>query len=120
MATVTVTETAHGCVTNDFVTFSGATAVGGLDLNHEYQVTVLTADTYTITASSAATSTASGGGASVSAAYQLNTGLSYATPLTGWGAGGFGLGTWGYGTTDVISIRLWSQNNFGEDLLFAY
>jgi len=120
-AVVTVTDTAHGGTTNDFVTFSGATTVGGLDLNNEYQITVLTANTYTITAASAASSTATGGGASVVAAYQINTGPAIEVALTGWGAGAWGAGPWGVGTPSATetSIRIWSQQNFGEDLIFA-
>lgn len=119
--TVTVTDTAHGGATGDFVTFSGATAVGGLDLNNEYQITVLTANTYTITAATAATSTATGGGASVVAAYQVSVGPAIEVALTGWGAGAWGSGTWGVGTpsTTETNIRIWSQQNFGEDLIFA-
>jgi len=116
---VTVTDTAHGGVTGDFVTFSGATTVGGLDLNNEYQITVVDANTYTITAATAASSTATGGGASVVAAYQINVGPEYAVPLTGWGSGAWGAGPWGTGGTSTSSIRLWSQSNFGEDLVFA-
>jgi hypothetical protein len=118
---VTVTDTAHGGSTGDFVTFSGATTVGGLSLNNEYQITVLTASTYTITAASAATSTATGGGASVVAAYQINVGPEIEVALTGWGAGAWGTGTWGIGTpsTTETSIRIWNQQNFGEDLIFA-
>jgi hypothetical protein len=118
---VTVTDTAHGGATGDFVTFSGATAVGGLDLNSEYQITVLTANTYTITAATAATSTATGGGASVVAAYQISVGPEIEVALTGWGAGAWGSGTWGVGTpsTTETNIRIWSQQNFGEDLIFA-
>jgi len=117
---VTVTDTAHGGATGDFVTFSGASAVGGLTLNNEYQITVLTANTYTITAATAATSTATGGGASVVAAYQISVGPATVVALTGWGAGGWGLGEWGVGTpsTTQTSIRLWNQSNYGEDLIY--
>jgi len=117
---VTVTDTAHGGATGDFVTFSGATAVGGLTLNNEYQITVLTANTYTITAATAATSTATGGGASVVAAYQISVGPATEVALTGWGAGAWGIGPWGVGTpsTTQTAIRLWSQVNYGEDLVY--
>lgn len=117
--TVTVTDVDHGCLTGDFVTFSGATAVGGLDLNGEYEVTVLTDDTYTITASSPATSTANGGG-TVTADYQINIGNELEVPFSGWSAGGYGLGTWGVGGTTFAPMRLWTQSNFGEDLVFSY
>jgi hypothetical protein len=121
LPTVTVNDIAHGCVTGDYVTFSGASTVGGLDLNNEYSVTVVNVDTYTITASSNASSTVTGGGgASVTAAYQINTGNALQVPITGWGAGPWGSGGWGVGTATVFGIRLWSQSNFGEDLVFAY
>jgi len=125
-AIITVTDTAHGGVTGDFVTFSGATGLGGnitaTVLNAEYQITVINANSYTFTASATANATdaaAAGGGASVVAAYQINVGPEYAVPLTGWGAGAWGAGLWGTGGTSTSSIRLWSQSNFGEDLVFA-
>jgi len=117
--TVLVTDTAHGAVTGDFVTFTGASAVGGLTLNGEFQVTVLTANTYNITATSQATSTAGPGGGTVTAAYQINVGPAIQEPLVGWGAGGWGLGTWGNGLATALALRLWSQKNYGENLVFA-
>jgi hypothetical protein len=128
--TVTVTDTGHGCVTGDFVTFSGAVDIGGVGtnvtaavLNQEFQVTVIDANTYTITISVVPNATAiagsPGGGAAVVAAYQLNTGSATAIPLTGWGAGGWGSGSWGVGGTSNTSLQLWSQKNWGEDLIFG-
>jgi hypothetical protein len=124
--TITVTDAAHGAVTGDFVTFSGATGLGGnitaAVLNREYQVNVVNSNTYTFTAIATANATdASGspGGGTVSAAYQINVGPAYALPITGWGAGGWGGGTWGNGTPSTIPMRLWSQFNYGEDLIFA-
>ena len=118
--TVTVVDANGGYISEDFVTFSGASAVGGLTLNGEYQITVIpgVANTYTITASSNASSSATGGG-TVTAAYQINTGAASVTPITGWGASSWGSGAWGIGETSDIQIRLWSQANFGEDLIFA-
>ena len=120
-AVVTVTDAAGGYVDGDFVTFSGATAVGGLTLNGEYQITTIgtSTTTYEITAASAASSTATGGGASVVAAYQINVGSAFAVPLVGWGAGAWGSGTWGIGSASTNQMRIWSQANFGEDLIFA-
>ena len=119
--TVTVTDAAGGYANGAFVTFSGATSVGGLDLNGEYQLTTIgtSTTTYNITASSAASSTATGGGAAVVAAYQINPGPEYAVPLSGWGAGAWGSGTWGLGSTSVDALRIWNQNNFGQDLIFG-
>ena len=85
--TVTVNAPNHGANNGDYVTFSGATAVGGLTLNSEFVIAYIDSNSYSITASSNATSTATGGGAAVSAAYQLNSGASTITYQTGWGAG---------------------------------
>jgi len=119
--TVTVTDNSHGCVTGDFVTFSNASTVSGLDLNGEYQVTVTGTNTYTITASSAASGSTSGGGGSyVNALYQVNVGPEYQIPLVGWGAGAWSAGTWGVGGTSSSTLRIWSQANFGQDLVYGY
>tara|TARA_R110000737_G_scaffold38681_1_gene58535 strand:+ start:252 stop:2099 length:1848 start_codon:yes stop_codon:yes gene_type:complete len=116
---VVVTDANGGYTDGDFVTYSGAGAVGGLTLNGEYQITLTTtANEYTIDAGSAASSSATGGG-TVTAAYQINIGTAFAIPLTGWGASSWGSGTWGVGATSTESIRLWSQSNFGEDLVFG-
>jgi len=117
--TVTVTDANGGYVNGDFVTFSGASAVGGLTLNGEFQITYLTGNTYTIESATAASSSATGGG-SVTAKYQINVGPEIEVPLVGWGAGGWSQGTWGNGIeTATDSLRLWSQSNFGEDLIFG-
>ena len=118
--TVTVTDATHGCITGDFVTFTGATGTYASTLNAEFQVTVLTGNTYTITTSTALAA-GSYGGASVVAAYQINVGSATEIPLTGWGAGTWGTGPWSIGipSTTETNIRLWSQSNFGEDLIFA-
>lgn len=119
--TVTVTHATHGAVNGDFVTFSNVATVGGLDLNGEYQITLIGANSYTITASSAATSTvAAGGGTTVRALYQINVGLPFEVPLTGWGAGAWGAGKWGNGGTSIAGLRLWNQTNFGQDLIIGY
>jgi hypothetical protein len=89
--TITVTDAAHGAITGDFVTFSGASTVAGLNLNNEYQITYVDTNTYTITASANANATvAAGGGASVSAEYQINNGTNIGSYQVGWGAGLWG------------------------------
>ena len=116
---VTVTDASGGYADGDFVTFSGASAVGGLTLNDEYQITLtIVANEYTIDAGANASSSATGGG-TVTAAYQINVGTAFAIPLVGWGASSWGSGTWGVGSVSTNSIRLWSQSNFGEDLIFG-
>lgn len=115
--TVTVNAPGHGAVTGDFVTFSGVTGASASLLNGEFQLTLVNSNSYTITTSSAVPAGATGG-AAVSAAYQINTGAAYSVPVVGWGAGAWGAGPWGTGATTNTPIRLWSQRNWGEDLVF--
>lgn len=123
-ATITVTDAGHGCISGDYVTFTGAVGLGGnitaAVLNQEYQITVTGVNTYTFTATATANGSDTGnGGTGVIAQYQINIGSVAATPTLGWGVGTWGSGTWGYGSTAVDSLRLWTQTNFGEDLIFA-
>jgi len=142
---LTVSHSNHGAVVNDFVTYSGAASLGGLItaavLNQEYYVTeVVNTNSYKIKARTADTSiyeityngglnpslvTANGsdtgnGGGSVVGAYQINTGLDIGVSGAGWGAGTWSRGAWGSASSDAIvtnTLRLWSHDNFGEDLL---
>ena len=131
-STITATDTNHDCVVNDFVTFSGAATLGGLItadvLNQEYQVaSVPSVNTYTFTAKdtsgdtvTANSSDSGNGGGSVVGKYQVNTGLDTTVLGTGWGASTWGRGTWNSAAsiTDISMIlRLWSHDNFGEDLI---
>jgi hypothetical protein len=116
--TVTVTDAAGGYESGDYVTFYGGTAVGGITILGEYQISYLSATTYTIVSATAATSSATGGG-TVYAVYQVNTGPSYAVPLSGWGSGAWGSGVWGTSATSNDALRIWNQNNFGQDLLYG-
>ena len=123
---IAVTDVAHGCNTGDYVTFSGAVTLGGnitaTVLNKEYSVTVTNVNTYTITASvNANASDVGNGGPTVTAAYQINIGLDNQVVGNGWGAGVWSRGTWGSAATISVttSLRLWSQDNYGEDLIFA-
>jgi hypothetical protein len=125
--TITVSDTAHGAFENDFVTFSGAVSLGGVItadvLNKEYQVIrVVDADSYEVTSAVAANSSDTGnGGSSTVGTYQINTGLDTSVGGTGWGAGTYGRDGWGdaasSGLTTTNQIRLWSHDNFGEDLI---
>lgn len=119
---VTVSATSHNMVAGSFVTFAGATAVGGLTLNGEYEiVTIPDGNSYTIASATAASSTATGGGGAVTATYQINAGLDILVSGGGWGAGGWGRSTWGSGIAIGVDsqLRLWTQDNFGENLVFA-
>ena len=130
-STITATDTSHGAMAGDFVTFSGASSLGGnvtaAVLNQEYEIaTVPSANTYTFTAkdTSGTTVTANAsdsgnGGSSVVGAYQINIGLDTYVQGSGWGSGTWGEGT--FGSVSALSassqLRLWSIDNFGEDML---
>ena len=143
-ATVTVSDTNHGCNANDFVTYSGAVSLGGQAtanvLNQEYQVkelvnensylidlrTVSTIGSITTTSGLnptfvfADSSDTGNGGSSVIGKYQVTTGQDTVVFGTGWGAGTWGRGTWGSAATigaSDRSLRSWSHDNFGEDLV---
>jgi hypothetical protein len=119
--TVTVSDAAGGYLNNDFVTFTNATTVAGLTISGEYQISLLgsNAASYTITVIGTASSNTSGGGSGVIAQYQVNTGPAITTPLSGWGAATWGSGPWGIGEPAIDPLRLWSQINFGQDLIFG-
>ena len=118
--TLTVSDpNADSLQVEDFVTISGANTIGGVNVNGEYQIaTVTSGTTYTVTLATAATGSVSN--AAISIAYQINTGFPIYTIGTGWGAGPWSRGTWGSGFTTGFGfqLRLWSQSNFGERLLF--
>jgi len=130
-STITCNETGHGAVLGDFVTFSSAASLGGnitaAVLNQEYEITeISSANAFTFTAkdTSGATVTANSsdtgnGGGSTVAAYQINIGLDVAVPGGGWGSGPWNSGTWGTSSGDTLTntLRLWSLDNFGEDLV---
>jgi len=120
--TVTVTISSHGATDGDFVTFSGAVAVGGITaatLNTEFIVDQVTSSTFTITAATAATSSTSGGGTGITAAFQISVGNAVASAGYGWSAGTWSRGSWGFGNpTPVINIqRDWFLQNFDDDLV---
>ena len=143
-ATIIVTDPDHGALENDFVTYSGAATLGDAItadvLNQEYEVTyVISSSSYQIEARTVSTinsiTTTSGinqtyvfatsadsgnGGSSVIGAYQINTGLDTTIVGTGWGAGTWSRGAWGSGASLATSgqtLRIWSHDNFGEDLI---
>ena len=122
--TITATDTSHGAVEGDFVTFSNAASLGGnitaAVLNQEYQIdSVPTANTFTFTATATANSSdeSGNGGSSTVGTYQLNSGLDVYVKSTGWGSGTWGAGSWGAATdlSFTNQLRLWSIDNFGDD-----
>ena len=145
-STITATDSLHGATADDFVTLSGAVSLGGVItagvLNQEYQViTVPNENTFTFAARKAETSISSittteglnpipvvanssdsgNGGSAADAAYQATVGLNSSVTGNGWNAGPYGRGTWNSATdlsVDGATLRIWSHDNFGEDLIF--
>jgi len=142
---LTVADTGHGAVQGDFVTFSGAATLGGVItaavLNQEYQISnIVNGNSYNVVARAVASlpavtingqytptpiaangSDSGSGGGSIVGTYQINTGLDTAVLGNGWGAGTWNTGTWGTAadiSTPGDRMRIWSHDNFGEDLIF--
>ena len=143
-AYITVTDSNHGAQINDFVTFSGAASLGGAItaavLNQEYQINqIVNSSSYKIIARDVASlnditidgaytptpvlangSDTGNGGGSIVGKYQITVGLDTTVAGTGWGAGTWSRGTWGSAanlTAVGDTLRIWSHDNFGEDLI---
>lgn len=119
--TVDVGHVNHGESVGSYVRFSGATAIGGITIDGEYQVTSVTDENnYVITHTSAATGSAGPGGGLVAYEYDILAGVESAITATGYGTGPYGREGYGNartGSTLVIGIRTWSLDTWGEDLL---
>lgn len=107
--TVTVTQSSHGLSNGNFVVFSDAVGFAGIaatTLNSTYQVSNVATNTYDITLPSGTTasSTATGGGSNVSVIMQ--------SAQYGWGGPNPGIGI-------GQQLRLWSNDNYGQDLAIA-
>ena len=128
---LTITDTgADALQVDDFITIAGATDLGTAGtnvtaavLNQEFQIlSVISGTEYTVQLSVVANETASDAAMTgLTIAYQINTGFATYTIGTGWGTGPWSRGSWGSGFTTGfgLQLRLWSQANFGEDLLFS-
>jgi hypothetical protein len=121
-AVVVTTSVTHNISIGTYVTFagvSGSGVVNGVTLNGNFEVIATpSATSITIRANQKALSTGSGGGAAVTAAVELNAGNAVFSLGLGWGGGPWGFGGWGIGSTVSTQIRLWSQDNDQENLLF--
>jgi hypothetical protein len=122
---VVANVTAHGAATGDFVTVTAAaTAVGGITADQlgstavprEYQVTVLSANTFSFVCSAAATSPVTGGNGTF--AFQIAVGVALAGPSYAWGSGTWGSGTWGQ-SGGSLPFRIWNQVPYGELLVYG-
>jgi hypothetical protein len=119
--TVTVTDIGYNPAVGDFVIFSGATTFNGVTISGEYEVkTVPTNTTYTITSATTATGTGSGGGAVAFASYILHLGAATNVSFGGWGSSVWSSSNWGgIGYASTATLAIWSQWNFGENLVFG-
>jgi hypothetical protein len=143
-STLTITDSNHGATQFDFVTFSGAVSLGGVItaavLNQEYQITrIVSANAFEVVAREVASlnditidgqytptpvvadgSDTGNGGGSIVGTYQITVGLDTTVSGAGWGAGTWSRGTWGSAanlTAVGDTLRIWSHDNFGEDLI---
>ena len=118
---VVVTDTGHGASQGDFVTFDSFSAIDGLDMNKEFEITsVANNNAYVVTAGSAASGSTSGGGGSGNAKYQISIGPELSTPAFGWGTDTWSSGTWGTASSSsnvTLEARQWSLDNFGQILI---
>ena len=118
---VSVADSGHGAAKGDFVTFDSFSAIDGLDMNKEFEITSITDNNnYVVTATSAASGSTSGGGGSGNAKYQISIRPEVSTSAFGWGTDTWGAGGWGSPSTSstvTLEARQWSLDNFGEDLI---
>ena len=122
---IAVYDVAHGGSTGEYVAITGALTLGQFItapvLNQTYEITVVNNDNYTINVGVNAGAADTGhGGATVTIGYEISPGPEYVIPIYGWGAGYWGQGVWGStGAVSTESLRIWSQTNFGQNLVFG-
>jgi hypothetical protein len=129
-AVITVTATGHGAVAGDYVTFAGSDALNNItaaEVNTEHRIVALgdpngasPDDKFRVVCADTAGATdTAAGGSSITAAFQINTGLNEYVEGSGWGADTWGSSTWGSSATlgQSLQLRLWSMANFGDDML---
>ena len=118
---VVVTDAGHGCVQGSFVTFDSFSAIDGLDMNKEFEVTsVVNTAAYVVTHTGTASGSTAAGGGTGNMNYQLNLGPEFSVPAFGWGTDTYGISTWNTprSTSNVtLEARQWSLDNFGENLV---
>ena len=118
---VTVTDTGHQASIGDFVTFDSFSAIDGLDMNAEFEITSITnSNSYVVTQTSNASGSTSGGGGTGNINYQISIGTDASVYGYGWGVGTWNNGTWNTPrSTSTVTLdgRNWSFDNFGEDLI---
>ena len=120
---VTITDTSYSPSVGDYVLITSTTAVNGVQFTGgDYIVTSIPAtNQFTVNFAINASGTGSGTGGTVTLQYEYPTGNTVYSIGTGWGAGPWGRGTWGSSYSSGIGeqLRLWSNDNFGADLVIA-
>jgi len=121
---ITITDINYAPNIGDYLVISGASAVGGISatlLNAEQVVTAVnpSLNQYSFVVSATATSSVAAGGGTITVNYEVPTGLNTFISGTGWGASPWGFGGWGLAYSGGNQLRLWTADNFGEDLILA-
>jgi hypothetical protein len=124
---LTIVDSSYNPNAGDYVIITGASSLGGNItapvLNTTFTVTsVVNATAYTLTLPVAANASDTGkGGATVKIEYEYPVGLDVAVAGTGWGSGPWGRSTWGSAFSGGVQdqLRLWSNDNYGQDLVLA-
>lgn len=117
--TVIVTLTNHGYVTDDSFPVTISTTVGGVTLLGSYSVTVLNSLQFDIASANPASSTASAfeNANTVNFYYLLPAGQGSVQSGYEWGEGTWGGGLWSASAGQAAQIRIWSLDNFGQNLI---
>ena len=128
--TVTITTTsAHAIEVGDLVTFenAGSFTAGQTDYTASdfddvvFEVkTVPSTTTFTIQMPTAETGTGATNDGTLDSLPYILIGNLITTPAYGWGAGSFGLSTWGTprtSTTVILDPGSWSLDNYGQNLI---
>lgn len=127
--TVTITSAAHNLAVGDYIyVISQATPVGGITLSGQYVVvTVPNSNTFTITSATTANATVNNAGGALSIGFYIPTGSLVSAGIIGYGGGSYGTpgsSNGGYNmprmSASISGLRLWSFDNWGEDLLGCY
>ena len=124
---LTITDATSTPNIGDYIIISGAVSLGGnmiaAVLNQEFVVaTIVSSTQFTVVATATANASDTGtGGTAIQIQYEYPVGLAVYITGTGWGAGPYSRGGWGSAFSVGIGqqLRLWSNDNFGTDLVIA-
>ena len=124
---LTITDATGNPNIGDYIIISGAVSLGGnmiaAVLNQEFVVaTIVSSTQFTVVATATANASDTGtGGTAIQIQYEYPVGLAVYITGTGWGAGPYSRGGWGSAFSVGIGqqLRLWSNDNFGTDLVIA-